>query len=90
MGNVLAWGDQPILDPLDEVANIESITYDRKSQRRSTTLLSMQEATIVVDYNILASKKLNKKSDRDKKKQREELPSSSNPVESDPKLDEVT
>jgi hypothetical protein len=59
-------------------------------ERRSTTLLSMQEATIEVESNILASEKLKNKSDRDKKKQREELPSSSNPTESDPKLDEVT
>jgi hypothetical protein len=59
-------------------------------ERRSTTLLSMQEAALEVESNILASEKLKTKSDRDKKKQREELPSSSNPTESDPKLDEMT
>jgi hypothetical protein len=32
MGNMLAWGDQPILEPLDEVDDIESIAYDRKRQ----------------------------------------------------------
>jgi len=30
MGNILAWDDQPILEPLDDVADIESIAYDRK------------------------------------------------------------
>jgi len=35
---------------------------------RSTTLLSMQEASIEVESNILASKKLKNKSDRDKNK----------------------
>jgi hypothetical protein len=32
MGNMLAWGDQPIPEPLDEVVDIESISYDRKRQ----------------------------------------------------------
>jgi hypothetical protein len=59
-------------------------------ERRSTTLFSMQEETIEVESNILASEKLKNKSDRDKKKQREEFPSSSNPTESDPKLEEMT
>jgi hypothetical protein len=30
MGNMLAWGDQPIPEPLDEVSYIEAITYDKK------------------------------------------------------------
>jgi hypothetical protein len=59
-------------------------------ERRSTTLFSMQEEAIEVESNILASEKLKNKSDRDKKKQREEFPSSSNPAESDPKLEEMT
>jgi hypothetical protein len=37
-------------------------------ERRSTTLLSMQKATIEVESNILASEKLKNKSNRDKNK----------------------
>jgi hypothetical protein len=50
----------------------------------------MQEETIEVESNILASEKLKNKSDRDKKKQREEMRSYSNPTKSNPKLEEVT
>jgi hypothetical protein len=57
---------------------------------RSTTLLPMQEATIMVDSNILASDRLKTRSEKDKKKQREDTPSSSNPTTFDPKLDEMT
>jgi hypothetical protein len=57
---------------------------------RSTTLLSMQEATIEVESNILASDRLKTRSDKDKKKQREDSPTSSKPATSDPKLDEMT
>jgi hypothetical protein len=59
-------------------------------ERRSTTLLSMQEATIEVESNILASDRLKTRSDKDKKKQREDSPASSNSATSDPKLDEMT
>jgi hypothetical protein len=59
-------------------------------ERRSTTLLSMQEATIEVESNILASDRLKTRSEKDKKKQREDSPASSNPTTSDPKLDEMT
>jgi hypothetical protein len=59
-------------------------------ERRSTTLLSMQEATIEVESNILASYELKTRSEKDKKKQREDPPASSNPTTFDPKLDEMT
>jgi hypothetical protein len=59
-------------------------------ERRSTTLISMQEATIEIDSNILESNRLKTISEKDKKKQREESSSSSNPTTSDPKLDEMT
>jgi hypothetical protein len=59
-------------------------------ERRSTTLLSMQEATIEVESNILASDRLKTRSDKEKKKQREDAPTSSNPATSDPKLEEMT
>ena len=48
----------------------------------------MQDATIEVESNILATDKLKSRSDRDKKKKREELPSSSNST-SDSKMDEM-
>jgi hypothetical protein len=59
-------------------------------ERRSTTLLSMQEATIEVESNILASDRLKTRSDKEKKKQREDAPTSSNSATSDPKLEEMT
>jgi hypothetical protein len=43
-------------------------------ERRSTTLLSMQEATIEVESNILASDRLKTRYDKEKKKQREDAP----------------
>jgi hypothetical protein len=48
----------------------------------------MQEETIEVESNILAADRLKSKNDRDKKKQREELPSSSHTT-SDSKIDEM-
>jgi hypothetical protein len=50
----------------------------------------MQEATIEVESNILASDRLKTRSEKDKKKQREDSPASSNPTTYDPKLDEMT
>jgi hypothetical protein len=50
----------------------------------------MQEATIEVESNILASDKLKTRSNKDKKKQREDSPTSSKSATSDPKLDEMT
>jgi hypothetical protein len=32
MGIMLAWGDKKIPEPLDEVVDIEAITYDKKIQ----------------------------------------------------------
>jgi hypothetical protein len=59
-------------------------------ERRSTTLLSMREEAIEVESNILASNRLKTKFDKDKKKRREDSPTSSNLATSDPKLDEMT
>jgi hypothetical protein len=50
----------------------------------------MQEEAIEVESNILASNRLNTRSDKDKKKQKEDSPSSSKLVTSDPILDEIT
>ena len=59
-------------------------------ERISTTFFSMQEATIEVESNILESDRLKNSSDKDKKKQREDSPTSSNSATYDPKLDEMT
>jgi hypothetical protein len=32
LGNSLSWGDQPIPEPVDEVVDVQAITYDRKIQ----------------------------------------------------------
>jgi hypothetical protein len=53
-------------------------------------MLSMQEETIEVESNILASDRLKTRSDKEKKKQREDAPTSSNQVTSDPKVEEMT
>ena len=57
---------------------------------RSTTLFSMQEATIEVESNILASNRLKTRSDKEKEKQREDAPTSSNSATYDPKPEEMT
>jgi hypothetical protein len=57
-------------------------------ERRSATLSQMQEAAIDVESNILAVDKLKSRGDRDRKKQKEELPSSSHTT-SDSKMDEM-
>jgi hypothetical protein len=57
-------------------------------ERRTTTLSLMQDAAIEVESNILAADKLKSRNDRERKKQKEELPSSSNST-SDSKMDEM-
>jgi hypothetical protein len=32
LGNTLSWGDQPIPEPVDEVVDVQAISYDRKRQ----------------------------------------------------------
>jgi hypothetical protein len=49
----------------------------------------MQEETIEVESNILAAEILKKKSDIDKKKQKEDVPYASNTSTYDPKIDEM-
>jgi hypothetical protein len=58
-------------------------------EKRTTTLNLMQDVAIEVESNILVADKLKSRSDRDRKKQKEELPSSSNST-SDTKMDEMT
>jgi hypothetical protein len=86
----------------DEIKPTEAstkITYDNAFDTylslllrdiRSTTLFSMQETTIEVESNILASNRLNTRFEKDKKKHREDSPASSNAATYDPKLDEIT
>jgi hypothetical protein len=50
----------------------------------------MQEAAIEVESNILASDRLKTRFDKEKKKQREDTPTSSNSAISDPKHEEMT
>jgi hypothetical protein len=59
-------------------------------ERSLTTLLSMQEASIEVESNIMASDRLKTRSDKEKKKKREDVAASSNPATSDPKFEEMT
>jgi hypothetical protein len=59
-------------------------------ERISTTFLSMQKEAIEVESNILASDRLNTRSNKYKKKQREDSHASSNSATSDPKLDKMT
>jgi hypothetical protein len=49
----------------------------------------MEEATIEVESNILAIERLKKRSDRDKNKKKEYVPSSSHATTSDPKINEM-
>jgi hypothetical protein len=30
LGNTLSWGDQQILEPVDEVVDVQAISYDKK------------------------------------------------------------
>jgi hypothetical protein len=32
LSNAISWGDQPIPEPVDEVVDVQEITYDRKRQ----------------------------------------------------------
>ena len=57
-------------------------------ERRTTTLILMQDVVIEVESNILAVNKLKSRSDRDRKKKKKELPSSSNTT-SNSKMDEM-
>jgi hypothetical protein len=73
-----------ILDEIKPTQSSTKITYANAfdayfslmmRERRSTTLLSMQEATIEVESNILAAYRLKTRSDKDKKnKERIHMP----------------
>jgi hypothetical protein len=72
------------------VSNMHLMISPFLRERRYTTLLSMKEASIEVESNILESDRFKTRSSKDKKKQREDSIASSNPATYDPKLDEMT
>jgi hypothetical protein len=49
--NTLTWGEQSILEPIDEVVNIQSIAYDRK--RKSIMKRTTEKRSFTVDSLIL-------------------------------------
>jgi len=51
LGNTLTWGDQKIHEPVDEVANIHTNSYDQK--RKSIILRTTKKRRITLDCSIL-------------------------------------
>jgi hypothetical protein len=51
LGNTLTWGDQQIPEPVDEVADIHAIAYDRK--RKSIIQRTTKKRRITLDRSIL-------------------------------------
>jgi len=49
--NTLNWGDQQILEPMDEVANIHAISYDWK--RKAIVQRTTKKRRITLDRSIL-------------------------------------
>jgi hypothetical protein len=55
LGNMLTWGDQKIPKPMDEVADIQAITYDRK--RKSIKNRTTKKRRLTLDNSILITTK---------------------------------
>jgi hypothetical protein len=51
LGNTLTWGDQQIPEPVDEVADIHAIAYDRK--RKAIIQRTTKKRRITLDRSIL-------------------------------------
>jgi hypothetical protein len=51
LGNTLTWGDQQIPEPMDEVADIHAIAYDRK--RKAIIQRTTKKRRITLDRSIL-------------------------------------
>jgi hypothetical protein len=51
LGNTLTWGDQQIPEPVDEVADIHAIAYDRK--RKAIVQWTTKKRRITLDHSIL-------------------------------------
>jgi hypothetical protein len=47
LGNTLTWGEQQIPEPIDEVVDIQAITYDRK--RKSTMKGTTNKRRLMLD-----------------------------------------
>jgi hypothetical protein len=51
LSNTLTWGDQQILEPVEEVSDIHAITYDQK--RKSIIHRTTKKRRITLDCSIL-------------------------------------
>jgi hypothetical protein len=51
MGNMLTWGEQQILEPMDEFTNIQAISYDRKM--KSIMKITTKKRRLTLDHSIL-------------------------------------
>jgi hypothetical protein len=51
LGNMLTWGDQQIVEPVDEVVDIQAISYDRK--RKSIMKRTTKKRRLTLDRSIL-------------------------------------
>jgi hypothetical protein len=50
LGNTLSWGDQPILEPVDEVINIQEISYDGK--RKDAMRRTIKKMNLMLDRTL--------------------------------------
>jgi hypothetical protein len=55
LGNTLTWGDQKVPEPIEEVANIQVISYDRK--RKSIMRRTTNKIRLMLDSSILITMK---------------------------------
>jgi hypothetical protein len=51
LGDTLTWGEQQIIEHVDEVTNIQAITYDRK--RKSIMKRTTKKRRLTLDNSIL-------------------------------------
>jgi hypothetical protein len=67
MGNILEWGDKKIIYLVDEVANIEATSYDRKRQvvvkRTRKMKLTLDSSMVITTKEILMDTKKDKVSE---------------------------
>jgi hypothetical protein len=50
LGNTLSWGDQQIPEPVDEVADIQEISYDRK--RKVVMRRTIKKRKLMLDSTL--------------------------------------
>jgi hypothetical protein len=51
LGNTLTWGENQIPDPVDEVADIQEITYDRR--RKDIMTRTTKKRRVMLDSSIV-------------------------------------